>query len=134
MSNTKHTLPIYNGDSAEVKEISLDKEKRTIIVKIKAKGSVYVEEPTQYGFPQLMNSAPIVEGFNLILKHGHHAVNAIKGESELQKLYKENERLRCLLSYVADFENGSKVTIKGLTYQKSINEHSFYMAIKQATK
>lgn len=79
---------------ATVKNITLNKDKREIEVKIYANGSMYVEEPKQYGFPSLINSAPLVEGFDYVLEFGHHAINAMKGEKEFMRLAEENRELR----------------------------------------
>lgn len=115
---------------AEVKNISLNKDKTEIIITCKAKGSMYIDEPKGYGFPSLINGASIVEGINIILEHGYHAIDALKGNTEYQKLIKENDTLRDKLLKICAFENGEKVILKGLTYQKSINEGSFYKQIK----
>lgn len=88
------TSPLPDSGIAEVKNINLDTTTREIKVTIAAIGTIYVEEPKQYGFPMLMNSAPLVEGFNYVLEFGHEAVNAMKGNKEFKVLAEQNRILR----------------------------------------
>ncbi len=66
--------------NAKVKNIDLDRTTRQIKVLIDAKDSIYIQEPSfkQHGSVMLLNSAAIVDGFNLILEHHFVAVDAIK--------------------------------------------------------
>lgn len=51
-----------------------------ITIEIDALGTMYVPKLGDYGYTMLYNSAPLLEGINLIMKYGHEAVNAIKKE------------------------------------------------------
>lgn len=79
---------------AIVKNISLNKESREIIVTISAEGSDYVAEQKNYGFPSLLNSAPLVEGFNYVLEFGYAALNAMNGNGDFAALVNENRALK----------------------------------------
>jgi hypothetical protein len=65
-------------NTAKVKRIDLNNT--TIVVEIDAANSIYVEQP-KMGSPRLLNGGPLVEGFNLVLAQGHHAVEKMKGET-----------------------------------------------------
>ncbi len=128
-------LKEYEKSHAVVTNITCDKEKETITVTINARGSIFFDQPKP---PYLwmgangktfVNSASIVDGFNLILKHGHHIINEVKNHEQFRLLEKENDRLRTKLNLITAFENGTKITLEGLTFQKAINEDSFYSCI-----
>lgn len=81
--------------NATIKQIDwADKDLRELKVIIRAKGSIYVEEPKGYGFPSIMNSASLIEGFDYVLEFGHMAVNAMKGNADFKELMEENRQLR----------------------------------------
>lgn len=80
--------------NATVKNVELDRETREIKVLISAKGSQYIQEPNGFGSVMLLNSAPLVEGFNYVLEFGHEAINEMKGNNDFAKLVQENRILR----------------------------------------
>ena len=81
---------------AKVKNLDFksDNDKREIIVTIEAKGSMYIQEPTGYGFPYVVNSGPLIEGFDKILAGGHHAVKVLTGNKDYTSLIEENKKLK----------------------------------------
>jgi len=117
---------------ASLKSIELNKDTREIHIVINAKGSNFVEEPKGHGFPQFYNGACLVDGIKEILERGHLATNQLTNPGDYREFVKENQRLRQLLCDVTNFELGERVTVNGLTYQKAINENSFYNGIKSA--
>jgi hypothetical protein len=71
-----------------------NQDRRQIKVTINAQDSVYIQEPNGHGFPQIMNSGPMIEGFNHVLEFGHEAVNAMKGNENFMELATEVRELR----------------------------------------
>jgi len=69
-------------------------ETRQIKVIIDVKDSMFIQEPERYGFPNLINSAPLIEGINMVLESGHHAVDAIKGNTDFIEMRDEIRELR----------------------------------------
>ena len=117
---------------ATVKNITLHKPTGEIVITVSANDSMYIQKAGEYGFDSLINAAPLVEGLNILLEHHYHAVKAMKECKDFQSLIKENTHLKELIAIIADFENGGSVKIKGLNFQKAINEHSFYSEIKKS--
>lgn len=107
--------------TATVKEIRLNKTShntnRTIEVIIDATDSIYVEEPKAYGFPSLMNSACLIDGFSYVLEYGYAAVSALKGNSDFTELAKENKELR---KHIKDSNLATRVRqfLSALDYEK----------------
>jgi hypothetical protein len=86
---------------ATVENIDINRTTRQIFIAINGKDSSFIEEPNGNGFPSLINSAPLVEGVNLVLEGGHAAVNAMKGNGEFCSLLEENRQLRAHITQSA---------------------------------
>ena len=80
--------------TAKVNNLVLAKNTKQIVITIDAKDSMYVGDAMQYGFPTLLNSDPLVEGLNILLEQGYHAVDAMKGNTEFIGLSEENKKLK----------------------------------------
>lgn len=86
-------------EKAFVKEIYLDKKTREIKVNIYAENSIYVKEPTHYGFPSFMNSGILIEGFNYVLEYNSEVINAMKGNKDFTDLIEQNRKLKQHILY-----------------------------------
>jgi hypothetical protein len=98
---------------AKLKNITLDKDTREIIIKIDAKDSVFIEEPKNYGFPQLVNGAVLTNGIPYLLDHDFDAVKTLKngfkgkkGDSDKAELMLRVKQLLSAIDYekVSEFQ------------------------------
>lgn len=65
--------------TAKVKNVGLDHKTGEIIIRIDALGTIYVPKLGNYhSLTMLYNSAPLIEGIELLMKYGSIAVQAIK--------------------------------------------------------
>lgn len=70
--------PQYQDKGYVVTIPHVDGNTGVITVKINALGTIYVPTLGKYGGATLYNSDPLIEGINLIVKHGSEAIKAIK--------------------------------------------------------
>ena len=93
---------------------------REIQVTIDVKDSMYVQT-SDYGFPMLINSGPLIEGINMVLESGHHAVNAMKGNTEFIELRDElRDKIRELRKDIKQSNLAARVRqfLSALEYEK----------------
>ena len=64
-----------------IEEGGLNRETGELTIKIDALGTMYVPKIGKYS-TTLLNAAPLLEGIELLIEHGHLAVKAIKKELE----------------------------------------------------
>lgn len=111
--------------SLRVKKIEANKDDCIVLTTTCARSSIFLPGDQYY----LIGTSPLVDGFNMLLEQHYHVINAINGDKNYTSLVEENRMLKDKLLQISRFERGERITIGTLSYQKAINENSFYKAI-----
>lgn len=88
---------------------NLDRQTGEVTIKIDALGTQYVPKIEKNSSTMLYNGAPLLEGINLLMKHGYLGVNAMKDELEARSKMLHSDMLAKFLERIKNHTNSGRV-------------------------